>query len=541
MYLDAILNKDPTATATQPANVSPTSIDFMTQQHEQQFGFANTSAASSSPATPPTPNNGLFSGSNTSSPTSSSSSSPGDTAANATTTIPTTTSAPVQAKKINKPKTGTISIVSPNPTILPCKWKGCTQVFHQADLLYLHLCQDHIGRKCQKNLQLNCQWDNCQTKTEKRDHITSHLRVHIPLKPFNCSNCNKKFKRPQDLKKHLKIHITGNDLIKKKRGPKIGSKKKSRSIATHSTTTLPDTQNPIYTPQLSSTIRSLLPIQHSSSPTLLNNNQSVSPIPTPYSNLNTLNYFNKLSQNMSIQNLQLQNNLQYQPPPPQQQQVPYNFPMQHSNSNSTTNSPPMHIIDHSNLINPYPTVNTLHNSTRTPTPPTATTTQLPPLFNNNTQTATNTTNNKHFLTTAILPPPTNSLLTPRYNIQQPYSYTSPTVIQPTTTQYFSTTQKSGLNTKTQTPDLIDQQIKSLSLSDDEDEDAIDEHKEDDNDDDETMTFLQDFTYVNVIKDYIFCSLLEEEYQDLQEEAQFPRAKNSSTIKISLPSYPKVLI
>src|SRR5204863_2811398 len=42
--------------------------------------------------------------------------------------------------------------------------------------------------------------------TTKRDHITSHLRVHVPLKPHVCENCKKAFKRPQDLKKHEKIH-----------------------------------------------------------------------------------------------------------------------------------------------------------------------------------------------------------------------------------------------------------------------------------------------------------------------------------------------
>lgn len=112
---------------------------------------------------------------------------------------------------------------------LVCKWDTCFKKFDKPELLYSHLCQDHVGRKSLKNLQLNCHWDNCKVKTEKRDHITSHLRVHVPLKPFSCSNCRKKFKRPQDLKKHLKIHLESNDLIKKKRGPKIGSKRISKN------------------------------------------------------------------------------------------------------------------------------------------------------------------------------------------------------------------------------------------------------------------------------------------------------------------------
>ena len=39
----------------------------------------------------------------------------------------------------------------------------------------------------------------------KRDHITSHIRVHVPLKPHKCEFCQKAFKRPQDLKKHVKV------------------------------------------------------------------------------------------------------------------------------------------------------------------------------------------------------------------------------------------------------------------------------------------------------------------------------------------------
>ncbi|KZO95963.1 hypothetical protein CALVIDRAFT_455728, partial [Calocera viscosa TUFC12733] len=74
------------------------------------------------------------------------------------------------------------------------------------ELLYIHLCNDHIGRKSTGNLCLTCKWKDCGVSCAKRDHITSHLRVHTPLKPHNCEICNKAFKRPQDLKKHEKIH-----------------------------------------------------------------------------------------------------------------------------------------------------------------------------------------------------------------------------------------------------------------------------------------------------------------------------------------------
>jgi len=62
-----------------------------------------------------------------------------------------------------------------------------------------------VGRKSTNNLNLTCGWNSCRTTTVKRDHITSHIRVHVPLKPHKCDFCGKAFKRPQDLKKHVKV------------------------------------------------------------------------------------------------------------------------------------------------------------------------------------------------------------------------------------------------------------------------------------------------------------------------------------------------
>lgn len=88
---------------------------------------------------------------------------------------------------------------------LACQWDKCTERCESAEALYDHICERHVGRKSTNNLNLTCGWNMCRTTTVKRDHITSHIRVHVPLKPHKCNFCGKSFKRPQDLKKHVKV------------------------------------------------------------------------------------------------------------------------------------------------------------------------------------------------------------------------------------------------------------------------------------------------------------------------------------------------
>ena len=92
-----------------------------------------------------------------------------------------------------------------------CEWTGCGTAFGVAEDLYRHVCDEHVGRNSTNNLCLTCHWGRCTASYGKRDHITSHIRIHIPMKPFACQQCGKTFKRSQDLRKHGRTHVTSSE------------------------------------------------------------------------------------------------------------------------------------------------------------------------------------------------------------------------------------------------------------------------------------------------------------------------------------------
>ncbi|KAI3281829.1 hypothetical protein DTO002I6_9666 [Penicillium roqueforti] len=155
----------------------------------------------------------------------------------ASTTPLATVPAPIAgSEQVGPIKTDATAAVNNSPVNgageqLPCQWACCTEKSPTAEALHRHVCDRHIGCKSTNNLNLTCQWGTCNTTTVKRNHITSHILVHIPLKPHKCDFCGRAFKRPQDRKKHVQTHADNSDI----RSPESGIKHFDKMIPRSST------------------------------------------------------------------------------------------------------------------------------------------------------------------------------------------------------------------------------------------------------------------------------------------------------------------
>lgn len=67
-----------------------------------------------------------------------------------------------------------------------CHWADCRRVFNDPEALLEHLSDDHVGRRSTNNLCLECKWNDCGATAAKRDHLVSHLKVHLPFKRESC-------------------------------------------------------------------------------------------------------------------------------------------------------------------------------------------------------------------------------------------------------------------------------------------------------------------------------------------------------------------
>ncbi|KAJ6259440.1 hypothetical protein Dda_5077 [Drechslerella dactyloides] len=210
------LARNTTRPATQKPAAYPRSTSSQAVQTDANSPAVATTTSSSTSAptsTAPSAPTTTSSGVQTSAGTQTSSTA-ANTATAATTTASSSTSTAQPLAGSSSSSANTAGSNDSQHGSLICQWGTCREIFDIPDELYSHLCDVHVGRKSTNNLCLQCHWGTCRTTTVKRDHITSHIRVHVPLKPHKCEICSKSFKRPQDLKKHIKTHADDSVLLR---------------------------------------------------------------------------------------------------------------------------------------------------------------------------------------------------------------------------------------------------------------------------------------------------------------------------------------
>lgn len=92
-----------------------------------------------------------------------------------------------------------------------CEWTGC-KFIGSGSKIYDHLVEAHVTRctdKKDRSKKLFCRYGDCNVCVTKRDHLTSHLRIHVDFRPHACGICKRRFKRKQDVRKHSRIHEKG--------------------------------------------------------------------------------------------------------------------------------------------------------------------------------------------------------------------------------------------------------------------------------------------------------------------------------------------
>jgi zinc finger protein BrlA len=60
--------------------------------------------------------------------------------------------------------------------------------------------------KIQKEAKQQCDWQGCQSKFQRKEHLRRHERTHLGNDIFPCLFCAKEFNRCDNLKQHVRIH-----------------------------------------------------------------------------------------------------------------------------------------------------------------------------------------------------------------------------------------------------------------------------------------------------------------------------------------------